>query len=630
MCGIVGFNWDERPLLKDMCFSLEHRGPDDFGYYVDKGISIGHRRLSIIDLSKAGNQPLCNENKTLWIVYNGEIYNFKKIRTHLETAGHNFISNTDTEVVLHAYEEYGTDCLNLFNGMFAFAIYDSEKKKLFLARDRIGIKPLYFFLKEGKFAFASELKALFVKGVLKKEFNMGPLSSFLTFRANTTEQSFFKNVNKLKSGHYLTFDLKTRELQIEKYWDFSYKPEYKKERYFSQKLLELLEDSVKSRLMSDVPYGAYLSGGVDSGTIVSLMSQFCSNPVNTFSVGFEEEDHCETKEARFLSENLNTNHHELLIGQSSIKHLPEILYHADEPMADPTSIPIYLLSEYAKKRCTVILTGEGSDEIFAGYPQYKFMKINQFFLKKLPIPIKDIGVSSLKIIPGKILDKYFKFASSLGEEGITRFSNFIKSNSLPEQYLNLIAIFNEKEQSELLDNEIKLFKKYVSFFKEGSSRFLDGCQMIDFKESMVDDLLMKVDKNTMAFSVEGRVPFLDHRIVELSSKLPNTYRLNGFNHDKYILRKTVKNLIPKQTRFRKKKHFFVPIDNWFKDELSSLKENLLSETYIRNQKIFDYTYIKKINSNFNKSKLFYSRQLWSLLTFQIWYKQFIEDEKVRI
>ncbi|MBU2406797.1 MAG: asparagine synthase (glutamine-hydrolyzing) [Nanoarchaeota archaeon] len=350
MCGIVGFNWDERPLLKDMCFSLEHRGPDDFGYYVDKGISIGHRRLSIIDLSKAGNQPLCNENKTLWIVYNGEIYNFKKIRTHLETAGHNFISNTDTEVVLHAYEEYGTDCLNLFNGMFAFAIYDSEKKKLFLARDRIGIKPLYFFLKEGKFAFASELKALFVKGVLKKEFNMGPLSSFLTFRANTTEQSFFKNVNKLKSGHYLTFDLKTRELQIEKYWDFSYKPEYKKERYFSQKLLELLEDSVKSRLMSDVPYGAYLSGGVDSGTIVSLMSQFCSNPVNTFSVGFEEEDHCETKEARFLSENLNTNHHELLIGQSSIKHLPEILYHADEPMADPTSIPIYLLSEYAKKK----------------------------------------------------------------------------------------------------------------------------------------------------------------------------------------------------------------------------------------------------------------------------------------
>jgi len=407
--------------------------------------------------------------------------------------------------------------------------------------------------------------------------------------------------------------------------------EKKDKKYFSNKLKSLLDDSVKLRLISDVPYGAYLSGGVDSGTIVSLMKKHSNQSIKTFSVGFEEEEHTEINEARFLAERLHTDHHELLINEKSIKHLPKIIYQADEPMSDPTSIPIYFLSEYAKKYCTVILTGEGADELFAGYPQYKFMKAHQLFIKKLPLILRKNIPLILKKIPPNILNKGFKFASSLGEKGIQRFSNFINTNNYSKQYLNQISIFNEKEQNELLNKKTNLYEKYNAYFKNTKHQnIVKNCQELDFKEPMVEDLLMKVDKNIMIFSIEGRVPFLDHRIVKLSAEMPPNLKLRGFLRDKYILRKTVRNLIPKKTMKRKKKHFFVPIDNWFKEELSSLKKELLSKRRINKQKIFNPNYIKKINKNFNKSKLFYSRQLWSLIIFQIWHKQYIENEKIKL
>ena len=519
--------------------------------------------------------------------------------------------------------------LELLQGMFAFCIYDSKKKIFFLARDRIGIKPLYYYNEGKKFIFSSELKAILEDSEIKREINPDALSSFLTFRANTLEQSILENIKKIMPGHFAIYNLKTNKLDIEKYWEINYSVDKMSQSYYERKLLELLNDSVNSRLMSDVPYGAYLSGGIDSGTIVSLMSKHSQQPIKTFSVGFEQEEHTETTEARFLAEKLKTDHHELLIKEDSIRDLPKIIYHSDEPMSDPTSIPIYFLSKYAKKHCTVILTGEGADELFAGYPQYKFMKIHHKLLKKTPKIFRKSLPSILNSTPNFIKDRAFKFASALGEKGTERFSNFINSENPSEQYLNQVSIFNEQEQTELLSKKIALYEKHDNYFKNNED-IIHNCQKLDFKNPMVDNLLMKVDKNTMAFSVEGRVPFLDHRIVELASKIPSNFKLNSLTKDKYLLRKTVKNIIPKQTQNRKKKHFFVPIDSWFKNELSNLTKDLLDKKYLKKQGIFNPKYIEKIEKGFQKSKLFYSRQLWSLIIFQIWYKQFIENEKINI
>ncbi len=630
MCGIIGFNYEDKSFLNKALKEIVHRGPDSSGKFNNKQVSLGHVRLSIIDVSKSGNQPMSNEEGTIWIIFNGEIYNFKDLKKDLKKR-HNFKSNTDTEVLIHLYEEEGINLVNKIQGMFAFCIYDSKKGILFLARDRVGIKPLYYYFKDKKFIFCSEIKGILQNQEIKKELSFNALSSFLTFRANTQKQTFFKNIKKLGQGDILIYNLKDDTFKIEKYWDFHTLLEKKSEDFFIKQLRNLLEDSVKARLMSDVPYGLYLSGGVDSGTIAALMKKYSSEQIKTFSVGFEEKEYSEVNEAKFIAESLGTDHHELLIKQDSVKHLPKIIYQSDEPIADPTVIPTYLLSQYTKKYCTVILNGEGSDELFAGYPQYKFMKINTLFLKKTPKFLRKQIPNIIKKTPKNILNKGFRFASSLGEKGIERAFNFVNAKTYSEQYLNQIPIFNEQEQSEILNKKINLYKKYNPYFKDSNSKnIITACQKLDFKEPMVEDLLMKVDKNTMAFAIEGRVPFLDHRIVELSAKIPNTLKLKGISKDKHILRKAVKGLIPTQTRKRKKKHFFVPINNWFSDELSSIKKELLEKKYLYKQKIFDYNYIKKINKNWNKSKLFYSRQLWSLLIFQIWYKKYIENEDIKI
>ena len=630
MCGIVGFNYEDKVFLKKALKEIRHRGPDHTGTFFDKDLSLGHVRLSIIDLSKSGNQPMSNEDETIWITFNGEIYNFEELKQNLKNQ-HDFKSHTDTEVLIHLYEEEGINMLSKLQGMFAFCIYDSKKKILFIARDRVGIKPLYYYNVNKQFIFCSEIKGILQNPEIKREVNLNALSSFLTFRANTQEETLFNNIKKLKQGNFLIYNLQNNEVKIQKYWDLYSNIEDKSFNSFSKRLRDLLEDSVKVRLMSDVPYGMFLSGGVDSGIIAALMKKYSPNQIKTFTVGFGDNEYTETKEARFIAEKLDTDHHELLIDESSIKHLPEIIYQTDEPISDPTVIPTYLLSKYTKKYCTVILNGEGSDELFAGYPQYKFMKINNLLIKKFPKLIKKQIPKILERTPQCVLNKGFKFASALGEQGIKRFSNFINSESYSEQYLNQISIFNEQEQEELLNKKINLYGKYNHYFKNSNSKtVIDDCQRLDFKEQMVDDLLMKVDKNTMVFAIEGRVPFLDHRIIELSAKIPNKFKLKYLTKDKNILRHCTKNLIPKQTVNRKKKHFFVPIDNWFKGELSSLKEELLDKNYIYKQGIFNQKYINKINKGFEKSKLFYSRQLWSLIVFQIWYKQYIENEKVEI
>ena len=630
MCGIIGFNWNDKKLLKIALKKMSHRGPDNSGTYLDKKISLGHNRLSIIDLSRSGDQPLSNEDKTIWITFNGEIYNFKEIRKNLKQK-HKFKSNTDTELLVHLYEEDGEKMLHKLQGMFAFCIYDSEKKILFLARDRAGVKPLYYYSKNKDFIFASEIKSILESNKIKRKINLEALSSYLTFRVNTLEESMIEGIKKLLPGHLLIYNLENNNIGIEKYWDVKYAPKYLSEEYYSKELYKLLDDAVKSRLMSDVPFGAYLSGGVDSGAIVSLMSKHSSKPIKTFSVGFKEDEHSELNEARFLAKKLKTDHHELIISRDSIKELPKIIYHSDEPNADPTIIPIYFLAKYNKKYSTVILTGEGADELFAGYPQYKFMKIHNYLIRKLPNFIRSLIIFFIKKFPHKVLNRGFSYASALGEKGIERFSKFLMSNNYSEQYLNQLAIFNEEEQSQLLNKQISLYDKFNKYFTNPHSKsIVSECQNLDLKNPMIEGLLMKIDKNTMAFSVEARVPFLDYRIIEFSANIPERLKLKGFSKDKYILRKSIKEIIPKETMKRKKHHFFVPIDSWLSQELNSLVEKFLSEEYIKKQDIFNYNYIIKIKKEFEKSKLFYARQLWALIVFQIWYKQYIENEKVKV
>ncbi len=627
MCGIIGCSWQDRKLINLGLKKLVHRGPDAQGKYIDSKVSLGHRRLSILDLSSKGKQPMSNENGDVWIVFNGEIYNYKKLRKDLKER-HDFKSDSDTEVLIHLYEEKGVGMLEDLQGAFAFCIYDSKKGKMFLARDRVGIKPLYYSKVGRGLIFSSEIKGLLEHYEIDRKVSKKALQSYLVFRANCEEESMFKNIMKLMPGNFIVYDLKSKKLEKRKYWDLKDKVVEGSYGDYLQGVRELLETSVKERLMGDVPYGAYLSGGVDSGAIISLMNRHAQGKVKTFSVGFEEEGaDSELNAAGELSSELGTDHHELVIGRKSVKHLPNIIKNTDEPFADPTAIPTYLLSEYTKKKgVSVVLTGEGADELFAGYPQYKFMKGHDIGFKRIPKGVRKTLPLVLSKMPPWILDKGFKFASKLGEKGIERFGNYLLSDKPEEQYFEQVSIFNSKEQKELIGNEFD-YSKYGKGFKEG---VVSGSQKLEFKNQMVDDLLMKVDKNTMAFGVEGRVPFLDHRLVELAFRMPDKFKLNGLSNDKFILRDAVKDLVPKNTGSRKKRHFFVPIDSWLEDELGSLSKDLLDAAYLKKQSIFNPSYVDKIRKGFDKSRLFYSRQLWSLLSFQIWHKEYIEGEKVKV
>ena len=632
MCGIAGFyGFEDKQLLQNMTKLLGHRGPDQFGYYTDELVSLGHRRLSIIDLSEAGKQPMCNEDNSIWVVFNGEIYNFKKLREELEEAGHTFKSETDTEVIVHAYEEYGEDCVEKFNGCFAFAIYDSPKKKLFLARDRMGIKPLYYTQVGNHFYFASEIKSMLNSQEVPRKVNLTALNYYLSFYANPQAETMFAGIYKLLPGHTLT--LQHGQIHLKKYWNLEMKPLQASESHVKDDLHDLLHNSTYKRLMSDVPLGVYLSGGVDSGSVVALMNTITDN-VKTFSVGFDDE-RSELRRARSLAEHFNTDHQEVMVGLDSIKHLSKIVWHQDEPMGDPTSIPTYLLSQEAKKKVTVVLTGEGADEQFAGYEQEKFLMMHQNYIRRFPLWMRKAGSWPVKTIPAQAWNVLFDYMGQLGEEGKRRLVEFITSNDYATQLLSMVSLFTDAEKrqmavSKLLDeithNPVgkTIHKQY---FSNVQHNLLNQALLFENQVLLTENLLMKVDKNTMAHGIEARVPFLDHRIVEFAAKLPQQLKLKGMK-DKYILRETVKPLLPAQRHAQKKQRFFVPVDHWLKNQLKPLSHDLLSRTRIEKQGYFDHHYIQKMFDGYDRSPLFYGRQLWTLLNFQMWHKMFIEEEKV--
>jgi len=446
MCGIAGFTREDKSLIRRMTNLITHRGPDDVAYFTDRNISLGMRRLSIIDLKK-GIYPVHDESNSLTLIFNGEIYNHLELRKALEK-NHTFASDCDAEVIVHLYEDYGEECLSHLRGMFAIALWDSKKKSLFLARDRLGIKPLYYLNDSGSLYFASEIKAL--KDIsFNKTINRESLEHLLKYRFIPGENTILKSVKRLPPGHYMVYH--NHKLRIRPYWDVNFSPVQMGERHALGKMQSILEESVKLRLMSDVPLGVYLSGGVDSGVVTSIMSKF-SDSVKTFSVGFNYEKHNELGFARQVAEHLGTDHYEKTVDIDVIKALPNIVWHADEPLADPTIIPTYFISKFAKKHVTVILTGEGADEIFAGYEQYKLINIFNF-LKRHPILSRSLSKSMGKL-PYPVLDRLFKYSSQLGSEGKNRVKQFLSSKEEFDAYCSIVSIFSDMERLETLKSRV--------------------------------------------------------------------------------------------------------------------------------------------------------------------------------
>jgi asparagine synthase (glutamine-hydrolysing) len=608
MCGIAGFNWMDKNIIKKMMKSISHRGPDESGTYFDDNISFGHQRLKIIDL-KTGKQPIHNEDESIQIIFNGEIYNYLDLKKDLEQKGHRFYTNTDTEVIVHSYEEYGMNCVNKFNGMFAFAIWDSNKKKLFLARDRLGIKPLYYYFNREKFIFASEIKAILEWEEIDRKVDINALNEYFTYRYVPSNRTMFENIYKLLPGHILVFE--NNKTNISRYWDLKENITNNPESYYISKLQELLRASIKMRLISDVPLGVYLSGGIDSSCIVALMNEITDN-IKTFSVGFGNEGDSEFSYARFVSDQFGTDHHEINVDEGDLKILPQMIWHLDEPIADAATLPTYVISRHAKKEVTVVLSGEGGDELFAGYDNYKIMTFGQSFSKATP--------------------NFFKHVISTFAEHLPAYSNskrvidLICADNENERYMNIMSLFNKKEIEMLNVNKDDSFNNYFP----NNMKLLNKLLYFGINTWLPNDFFMKVDKMTMAHAIEERVPLLDYKIAEFSFMLPTDLKLKGIT-GKYIFKKAMVGIVPNKIIYRKKRGYNAPMDYWLKHSLKDILEQLLEES---SHNLYNTKYALKLLKEFQKSgknydeNFYNSQKLWGFLVFEMWHKIFIEGENL--
>jgi asparagine synthase (glutamine-hydrolysing) len=616
MCGIAGFNWEDQELIKRMSSILVHRGPDGEGIYTDTGISLGHRRLSIIDLSSAGAQPMSNKEGDFTITYNGEIYNFQEIREKLKEKGYRFKSNTDTEVLLYGYQQWGEKVLERLNGMFAFAIWDDRKKKIFVARDRVGIKPLYYFWDGKRFVFGSEIKAILLHNIERKV-NKNVAKDYLNLRYMPGEETLFQGIKKLLPGHYMI--LKDDELQIEEFWNYPL-PESRKDKNAVKEVKKLFGRSVRRRLISDVPVGVYLSGGLDSAAITGMVAGIKEDPVKTFSVGFDYNDKVdELVKAKEIARHFQTDHQEIIVNEPISSMLPRILWHLDMPHGDPVIIPQFKLSELASKKVKVVLSGEGADETFGGYVQYKKMLQLQK-MQKIPSALMNFGVQHT---PVKVFDQFFDYPSSIGEKGKEKVQDLVAcKDDMEKAYGSFVSILSDKDRKEILTFE---GKESSVEFQKGRSPLLNQMLYYDSKTWMPNYVLHINDRMTMANSIEGRVPFLDHTLVEYGNNLHPSLKIkSGVN--KWVVREAMKKVLPKSNV--KKHAFFMPLDKWYKEELKDLMEQMFTERNVKERGYFNYDVIKKMWENYNKSKLLYGKQMFTLLNFELWHRMFIDGEHI--
>lgn len=621
MCGITGKIYldDQRiiehTVLKRMTDAIYHRGPDDEGFYIQKNIGLGFRRLSIIDLN-TGHQPLANNNDSVYIVFNGEIYNYQEHRQILLQKGYVFKTATDTEVILHLYEEYGVDCLQYLRGMFAFAIWDNNKKQLFCARDRFGIKPFYYYTDSEKFVFGSEIKAILEADTIDKTLSYDALDSFLAFGYITSDLSIFKSVKKLQPGHYLLLSFKDKvSINIKKYWEIQFDPDFSKtEDYWIEEINSCLSETVKLHMIADVPLGAFLSGGIDSSSVVAMMAKNSNRPVKTFSIGFKEKKFNELEFAREVANKYGCEHHEQIVEPESISLLPRLIHAYDEPFADTSAIPTYFVSKLAREYVTVALSGDGGDELFAGYEDYpNLLRLHSYpFNFKSPLLNKLIWGSVHNILPNNMKGKNGSYFLSQNKNYLNAYKNMWSIKERKHLILN-------DNPSLRISNGSEPFKALI--LKNGSDNdFITNMQYLDMKTFMVDSVLTKVDRASMMNSLEVRVPLLDHKFAELSFKIPSQLKLKG-KEQKYIFKKAMTSSLPPSILKHPKQGFGVPLSLWFKDDLKEYVKDVLLSSNPLLSSYLDLKYIKKIVMSDTTDINDFGERIWSLLFFEEWLKQ---------
>lgn len=621
MCGIAGFVSVQpiagaQSVLQRMTNSIAHRGPDADGFFSDEHAYLGHRRLSIVDLA-TGGQPMYNEDRNRVIIYNGEVFNHASVRPELERAGHIFVSDhSDTETLLHGYEQWGPDVVKRFRGMFAFAIWDRNERKLFCARDRLGIKPFYYFWNGRLFAFASEIKALLEHPEISAEFEPAVLQEYLGFGYVSRERTMFRNIRKLMPGHFLTLDVATSRLDVHKYWDLPAPPAHPEQRSDEDWIRDTrarLEETVRLRLMADVPLGMFLSGGVDSSAIAALIRRLRTGPLNTFSVGYDEEQYSELGYAAHVAKAIGTEHHEVRVGMTDFfDTLPRLIWHEDEPIAWPSSVSLYYVSRLAASQVKVVLTGEGSDEIFGGYERYRWNLWNERalgFYRVLPNGMRSAirrSVATSPLIKANVRRK-------LGHTFVGR------EDSLEAMYLdNFYCAFSGQPAS--------AYESYRGYFDSRASGSLLSKMLYADSKTYLVELLMKQDQMSMACSIESRVPFLDHELVEFSTRIPDHMKIRGAEQ-KYVLKKAVEDLLPHEIIYRKKMGFPTPIRSWL---LSAQAEPLFEAILDRKSFVAEYLDLGAIEPLIQRH-LAHSEdatdRLWRLLNLQLWGDLFITGRR---
>lgn len=630
MCGICGIAQPlkQKPipssLLQTMCRAIIHRGPDDEGIYVDEYVGLGVRRLSIIDL-EGGHQPLSNEDGSVWVAHNGEVYNFPHLRQELQGRGHFFRTRTDTETLVHAYEEWGEDFVQKLRGMFVFALWDRRRQKLLLFRDRIGVKPLYYtLLPDGELVFGSELKTLILHPRVPRSINFEALDFFLTLEYIPAPLSIFENTFKLPAGHFLIY--REGKIEAKKYWDIKPQPEEKISLQslpsVMDELYSLLRESVDLRLISDVPLGAFLSGGIDSSTIVGLMRELGANPLRTFSIGFEEISYNELKYAREIARKFETEHEEFVLEPEALKLTEKLIRHLDEPFGDFSIFPTYLVSEMARSRVKVILSGDGGDELFGGYEHYQAQKIAK--LKGLNYVAKRMAGFLKKIPPARkkkgLWNKLRRYVQGLEKSSDLRHLRWMMflSEKDKENLYSRDLVENLGGVSEISEREPfrGILEKLVSFDP------INGELFLDLKTYLADDIMVKVDRMSMAASLEAREPLLDHKLVEFVFSLPGNWKLHRLQ-TKWIFKKTMERLLPRENIYRPKEGFSIPMKHWLRQELRELLLDTLNERRIREEGLFNYPAIKKMVDAHLAGRENYSHDLWALLVFETWKQNYL-------
>ncbi len=634
MCGITGWANLESPtpppegareLLHFMCERMVHRGPDSEGLYVTNGVGLGMRRLAIIDLV-TGEQPVFNEDRSIAVVLNGEIYNYRELRHDLEKRGHSFRSASDTEVLPHLYEEYGDEMIRELNGMFAFALWDSKRRRLLIARDRFGEKPLYWGVFDKTLLFASEPKVLLAHPAVKPALNLQALREYLSFDYVPAPLSIYEGINKLPAAHKLV--LEGGRVDVERYWCLSYKTAepMPSEDEAAERLRELMSDAVRMRLVSDVPLGVLLSGGVDSSTVAALAVRSSHEAVKTFSISFAEASFDESAYARGVAKFLGTDHHEERLSANLAANLvSEIGAWMDEPFSDPSLVPTYLLARFTRKHVTVALGGDGGDELFAGYPMYGGLRWAEFYKRLPPFVRAGLVEPFVRLLPVKTKNLSFDYKAM-------RFVTGAKYDAVARHHI-WFGSFTPEEQNDLLTvdalaaSDGDIYAQARQFAAEcDSDDLVTRMQSVDTRLYLAEDILTKVDRASMAVSLEVRAPFLDPRVAEFAASLPSNYKLRG-RKTKYILKKAVRELLPPFVTRRGKKGFGVPVAEWLKEKLRPLARDLLSPERVRRAGVFNPTYIARLQDEHERGVANHRKLLWTLLMFELWHESFVETPR---